>query len=274
MPILDRIGSFVSSLPDAPIAIRIGIFFLVWLLLWLPIAIPISIAVKWQPFHPLENRQKLPLVISLYLLAPLVLWGFAQWQDFPFSAYGLSLEQSVLVGMGVGVLGLGVLFGIQTVLGWLRWRVENLQKWGAALAPTLLLALWIGVTEELIFRGLLFGQLEQEFGFWAGAIASSVIFSVSHLTWEGRAQVPQLPGLAMMGLVLCLAVSAQNGGLGLAWGLHTGWVWMIASLSAAELIEYPGTVPDWLTGLDGKPLAGFLGLGLLLATAGVVLAVF
>jgi hypothetical protein len=146
MPIFDRIGSFVSSFPDAPIAIRIGVFFLVWLLLWLPIAIPISIAVKWQPFNPLENRQKLPLVISLYLLAPLVLWAFAQWQHFPFSAYGLRLDQSVLLGMGIGVLGLGLLFGIQTVLGWLRWRVENLRKWRAALAPTLLLALWIGWT--------------------------------------------------------------------------------------------------------------------------------
>jgi uncharacterized protein len=271
MPIFDRIGSFVSSFPDAPIAIRIGVFFLVWLLLWLPIAIPISIAVKWQPFNPLENRQKLPLVISLYLLAPLVLWAFAQWQHFPFSAYGLRLDQSVLLGMGIGVLGLGLLFGIQTVLGWLRWRVENLRKWRAALAPTLLLALWIGVTEELIFRGFLFGQLEREFGFWVGAIASSVIFSVAHLTWEGTENVPQLPGLALMGVVLCLAVVGQHGELGLAWGLHAGWVWMIASLSAAELIEYPGTVPDWLTGLDGKPLAGFLGLGFLLATAGVVL---
>jgi hypothetical protein len=272
MPTLKQISSFVSIAADVPIALRIGIFFLVWLLLWLPIAVPIAIAVQWRPPQPLATNQKLPLVASLYLLAPLVLWGYARWQAFPFARYGLNgqIGMTVLLGLGLGAVGLLLLFGLQTGLGWLTWRAENWRRWGAALVPTLILALWIGITEELIFRGLLFGQLFQAFDFWTSAIASSLIFSVLHLVWEGRQNVPQLPGLALMGVVLCLSVTA-SGNLGLAWGLHAGWVWVIASLETAELLQYTGKVPDWLTGLDDKPLAGFLGLGFMLATAGLVL---
>lgn len=275
MPIFDAVGSFVSLFSDAPVVVKIGVFFLVWLLLWLPLAVPIAIAVQWKPPQPLDSRQKLPLVASLYLLAPLVLWGFARLEQFPFSRYGLvwngQLLRSLFSGFGIGAVGLLLLFGIQTLFGWVTWRSENWRRFGTALIPTLVLGLWIGVTEELIFRGFLFGQLLQEFDFWTSAIASSLIFSVLHLIWEGKQNIPQLPGLALMGVVLCLAVTANFGSLGLAWGLHAGWVWVIASLEAGELVNYTGKVPDWLTGLDDKPLAGFLGLGFMLATAGLVL---
>lgn len=275
MPILDSIGSFASVFPDAPTVIKIGVFFFVWLLLWLPIAVPLALVVKWKPSQPLEPRQKLPLVASLYCLAPLVLWGFAWLENFPFSRYGLAwnlhLLRSLLAGIGIGVLGLILLFSLETILGWVTWRSKNWSRFAAALVPILGLGLWIAVTEELIFRGFLFGQLLKEFDFWTSAIASSVIFSLLHLIWEGKQNIPQLPGLALMGAVLCLAVPANSGSLGLAWGLHTGWIWIIASLETADLVSYTGKVPDWLTGLDDKPLAGFLGLGFLLATAGLVL---
>lgn len=267
-PISIDASAFVNSLLQAPAFTQIGFFFVIWGLVWLPIAIPISLFVKWKPFAPLELQQKLPLVASLYLLAPPILWGIAALKRVPFSTFGISLNTdfftSAALGLGIGAIGILVLFGVQTAIGWIHWRAENWRKWVAASLPTLLLGLWIGLTEELVFRGFFFGQIAADF--WWGAIVSSIIFAILHLIWEGKENIPQLPGLTLMGVVLCLAFVQNHNSIGLAWGLHAGWIWIIASLDAAEVLQYKETAPEWLTGIDRKPLAGILGLLFLLGT--------
>jgi hypothetical protein len=272
LPFFSRVGLFLTELPTG---LEIGFFFLVWGLLWLPIAVLLAIALKWHPSKRLEIRQKLPLVASLYVFAPFVLWSFARLQGLPFAAFGWHWDSHTLnsfaLGLGIGAIGLLLLFGLQTLLGWVTWKGQW-RSVATAIATSLLIGVAIAGIEELVFRGFVFGQLLQEYDFWTGAIASSIIFAILHLVWEGTENIPQLPGLSLMGVVLCLAVSFRSGQpeLGLAWGLHAGWIWAMASLDAA--VDYTQSAPDWLTGLDNKPLAGFMGLGFLLATAGIVLA--
>ncbi len=270
----DRAHPFFA---EAPMFLKVGVFFAVWVAIWLPIAVPLAIALKWHPFKPLEIRQKLPLVASLYLLAPIVLWAAAWVQNVPFTRYGLSWNLALLIsvsrGLALGTIGLVILFGVQTLLGWIEWKSENWKQLRSVLLPTLGLGLWIGVTEELIFRGFLLGQLEQAYGLWSSAIVSSLIFALLHLVWEGRENIPQLPGLWLMGMVLCLARLVDRNQLGLAWGLHAGWVFGMASLDSADLIRYTGRTSEWLTGLKKKPLAGAMGLLFLLTTAGMLWAV-
>ena len=91
-----------------------------------------------------------------------------------------------------------------------------------------------------------------------------------HLVWEQKETIPQLPGLWLMGMVLVLARYVDKGNLGLAWGLHSGLVWAIATIDTAELITYTGKVPPWVTGMYGKPLAGLTGISFLLATGAVL----
>ncbi|MCU0567530.1 MAG: CPBP family intramembrane metalloprotease [Oculatellaceae cyanobacterium Prado106] len=262
-----------QELLDANAFLTIVSFFVAWLVLWLPIALPLTWKLKWRPGEPLTMAQKLPLLASLYLLAPLLLWGFAGLAQQPFSAYGLPWNLAVLVsggkGLLLGVLGLGVLFAIELTCGWM-----TVQKPQEPILPmvvtTLLLGLWVSLTEELIFRGFLLNQLQQELQPWmAGAIAS-LIFALLHLVWEGKANIPQLPGLWLMGMVLTLARGVDGGNLGLAWGLHAGWIWTIATLDTTRILVYPGKVSAWITGLDQKPLAGIMGILFLLGTAGVL----
>ena len=273
MPTFDLGHPFFAFFAEASVPIKVGIFFGVWVTIWLPIAIPLAIALQWHPFKPLEIRQKLPLVASLYLLAPIVLWAAAWVQNVPFSSYGLSGSlndfRSLSWGLALGTIGLIVLFGVQTLLGWIEWRLENWQPLRSVLVPTLFLGLWIGITEELIFRGFVLGQLEH-YGLWRGAIVSSLIFALLHLVWEGSENIPQLPGLWLMGMVLCLARGVDHNHIGLAWGLHAGWVFGMASLDSANLISYTGRTSHWLTGLKEKPLAGAMGLLFLLTTAGAL----
>jgi membrane protease YdiL (CAAX protease family) len=252
-------------------AVKGAAFFLVWAIAWLPLAIPIAIAVRWRPFQPLTVGQKLPLVLSLYAIAPLILWGAAQLEQRPLATYGLiwdrSLPISFGIGMGLALLGLLLLVGVQLGLGWSCWQPEQSVNWGKALLPTFLLGLWISVTEEWVFRGFLPGQLQQDYSLLWAAVSSSLIFALLHLVWDGRTAIPQLPGLWLMGMVLVLACWVNQGHLGLAIGLHAGWIGGMASLDAANILTSTEKGPVWATGSVGQPLAGILSWALLGFTA-------
>jgi hypothetical protein len=134
------------------------------------------------------------------------------------------------------------------------------------LLAVLPLALFVGWIEELIFRGVLVNGLGQALPIGPMAIAVCLIFALSHLVWDGPAGAPQLPGLAIMGAVLLLARWATGGSLGLAWGLHAGWVFAIAAIDALALLKPGKAEPAWLVGLPDQPLTGLLPLGLLVLT--------
>ena len=265
----------------APVSmIQVAQFFLAWTACWLPLAIGCTIAVKWRPWQPITTGQKLPLVASLYAIAPLILWQASKIAGKSFTDWGFTWNWQLLISIGggflIGAIGIGVLFAAQTTCGWVKWQLQ-LEKQSGQIASivlsTLLLAFWISGTEELIFRGFTFTQLEQDFNLgWAAAI-SSLIFALLHLVWEQKETLPQLPGLWLMGMVLVLARWVDNGSLGLAWGLHAGWVWAIASLDTLQVIANTGNAAEWVTGKYGKPLAGVVGILFLLAT-GIILWVY
>lgn len=187
------------------------------------------------------------------------------WFDYGFTWNWRALS-SLGEGFAIGVIGIGVLLALQTALGWVKWQRHS-EQIASVLVLTLLLALWIGGTEELIFRGFVFTQLRHDFNLgWAAAI-SSLIFALLHLVWEQKETLPQLGGLWLMGMVLVLARWVDSGSLGLAWGLHAGWVWAIACLDTLQVMTYTGNIGEWITGKYGKPLAGVAGILFLLATA-------
>ena len=60
-------------------------------------------------------------------------------------------------------------------------------------------------------------------------------------------------------LKLVLKGEASKNRLGLS-GLHAGLVWGYYIINVGELVRYSGSVPDWVTGINGNPLAGAIGL--------------
>ncbi|MBD2020589.1 CPBP family intramembrane metalloprotease domain-containing protein, partial [Leptolyngbya sp. FACHB-36] len=119
-------STFVKSLLEAPAPLTIGAFFVVWVLMWLPLAIPLAIVLQWRPPNVPTVAQKIPLVLSLYAIAPLLLWWTAHLTGASFSQYGFtptaSLLTSLAAGLGLGVLGVVLLFGLETGLGWIAWQ--------------------------------------------------------------------------------------------------------------------------------------------------------
>ncbi len=275
------INTLVSFIQNTPAVVVVMAFFIGWIGCWLPVAIVSALALNLQLGKPLQPEQKLPLLVSLYLLAPLILWGINWLTNTSFSNYGLRVNISLLGSLGLGfvlgVLSLAVVFGGQFWLSWCSWQqnveTQNFASLQPILLPIFLVALFVGGIEELVFRGFLFTQLTQDYPVWVAAVISSSIFALLHLVWERRETIPQLPGLWLMGMVLVLARFSDRNNLGLAWGLHAGWVWAIACIDTAELITYTGKVPEWLTGKNKKPLAGAAGIVCLLLT-GLILYFF
>ena len=270
-------NSLLSFGQDAPVLVVVMTFFIAWSACWLPVAAVFVFALNWQPNKPLQPEQKLPILVSLYLLAPLVVWGMSWLTNTSFSDYGfvnnISILGSVGLGFGLGVLSLAIVFLFQLWLGWCSFQFTNIKLVRPILLPILLIALFVGGIEELVFRGFLFTELNHDYSVWAAAAVSSLIFAFLHLIWEQKETIPQLPGLWLMGIVLLMARFVNSGNLGLAWGLHAGWVWAIACLDTAQLINYTDKVSEWVTGKNKKPLAGVAGIFCLLLT-GLVLWIF
>jgi uncharacterized protein len=268
---MEWIGSIANGwqnwVRESSVAGRLGLFALTWVGIWLPLAIPIAHALAWRPFEPLLPAQKLRLLGPLYLLAPVVLWQWLGAIDRSWDLYGWHwpLGLDVLLGWLGAIGSLLVAFGGEWLGGWLRWQGKGGDLLKAAV-PIGLLALWISATEEVIFRGFLQVELEAWGDPWLAGMVASGIFALLHLVWERQQTLPQIPGLWLMGLVLTYAKFLDGGSLGLAIGLHAGWVWGLTCLDGAEAIEYTPTAPAWLIGYYRQPLAGLAGILCILGT--------
>ena len=268
------VNALLAFMENAPAQVVVMAFFIFWIVCWLPVAAVSAILLKWQPSKPLQPEQKMPLLVSLYLLAPLILWGVSWLNNKSFSDYGfignLSTLGSLTLGFALGVVSLAIVFSGQLGLGWCSFEKTNFKLLLPILLPIFLIALLVGGIEELVFRGFLFTQLAEDYPVWVAAAISSLIFALLHLVWEQRETAPQLLGLWLMGMVLVLARFADRNNLGLAWGLHTGWIWAIATIDTAELITYTGKISDWFTGKNKKPLAGLAGIICVLGTGMII----
>ncbi len=261
-------NEWLNFLATTTALVKVTAFFLAWGIVWLPLLVFVAILVKWRPPQPLREKQKLSLVASLYLIAPLIIAASAWVEGASFQDYGLSWHRSIFTSLGLGFL-LGIFSLVATfmgewLLGLLQWRWENLTRLRSLLLPLLLVGLCIGLTEELIFRGFILTELQQNYTLIVAGIISSLIFALLHLVWEQKDTLPQIPGLWLMGMILVLARWVDGGSLGIAWGLHASWIWGLSCLDSAELISYTGKGGQWLAGIGNKPLAGVAGIFCLL----------
>ena len=272
-------NKLVLFIEHAPVLIVVMAFFAVWIISWLPIGLLSAIAINWRPSQPLKPEQKLPLLIPLYLLAPCIVCLISSFTNTSLSDYGLLNKFSTFIYLGLGfvlgVVGILIMFACQLSWCWCalndsKIRQFKIQQLLITLLSILLVALFIGGVEELVFRGFLLTELQIDYGLWVSATVCSLIFALLHLVWEQKETLPQLPGLWIMGIILVLAKFVDGGNLGLAWGLHSGWVWMIATIDTLGVIDYTDNVSEYVTGKYNKPLAGAMGIACLLLSGGIL----
>jgi uncharacterized protein len=269
----------LTQLAELPAPIRILAFLLVLGCLWLPLALPIALLV------PDANQVTLWTMGLLFVEFVLLTrwWGNRVYSDRQiFQTYGLVPNRQngreLLQGLGLGLLSLLVMFLLQAIPGWLVWQAPAPNFWRIALEG-LLVAIGVGLAEELVFRGWILEELQRDYSPAVAAWATSLLFAVLHFIRplpEVIRTFPQFPGLILLGLILvwmkqstrqqyrtAVRLRQHSGRLGWPIGFHIGLVWGYYLLKVGELTQLTGRAPVWVTGIDNNPLAGVVGLLLL-----------
>lgn len=270
------------TLSQEKVLLTVPLFGIVWLSVWGILAFPLFKRFQWRPFKVIAPEKKLILLLPLYLLAPLVVWGAIALLEQSWTEIGVILNigsvTSLVYGLGIAIGGLSLLllfkysfrlFTLKTQEDTELAATSQAQK-GLTILGLLLLGLWIGGIEELVFRGWIQTQLEIAFTPWLAASIGSALFALAHLVWDGRLGLWQQPGLWILGWVLVIARWANNGNLALAWGLHAGWVWGLAYIDMFLKNQPAEQQPIWLVGRPEQPLTSLLDFLLLGGTAGLI----
>ena len=135
-------------------------------------------------------------------------------------------------------------------------------------------AIAIVTAEELLFRGWLLDELQRDYGkkicIWVTAIAYAIAHFLKPIEEVIRTAVT-FPALVLLGIALVLAKYKHGDRLGICIGIHGGLVWGYYIVDVGQLIEYSDRVPVWVTGIDGNPIAGVMGLVFLAGLIGIII---
>lgn len=186
------------------------------------------------------------------------------WRDYGLRSH-LELFPQILAGWVLGTALTLSLFLIEISLGWVA-----MQSPAPGFAKIALEGLGVGLgvafAEELFFRGWMLNELERDYSPTLALGLNASIFALCHFIKplpEVIRTFPQFPALVLLGLSLVWARRICDRSLGLNIGLHGGLVGGYYWIKVGEWTTYRGNIPPWVTGIDGNPLAGVMGLILL-----------
>lgn len=247
--------------------IRLGFFLLALLLVWLPLATPIYLLFDKDPNLVAIATMGLLFVQFLFLQR---FWGkYIYRQPNILQQYGLIATRKngieLLNGLAIGFCFCWGLFICEAILGWVKFNSPSVSLL-RIIAEGLLSALGIGLAEELVFRGWILKELERDYAkkvvMWTNALIFAFAHFIKPLEEIIRTSIT-FPALVILGLTLVWAKWGHRDRLGICIGLHAGLVWGYYILNVGQLFEYTGKVPTWITGIDGNPIAGLMGLAFL-----------
>lgn len=179
------------------------------------------------------------------------LWYVSHRRGTSFPAIGLDVQPSdgIFIFLGIGLqIGLSLLvvpiadrLGFEGSTQEITESIPQDASSVAQIALILIVALLAPITEELMFRGVLYQLLEQRQGFRSAVFGSALVFSSFHiigLSTENfaTAALITLPQLFIVGAVLA-NTSRRRGRLGPAIFIHAGFnlVAILALLYTPEL---------------------------------------
>jgi uncharacterized protein len=254
------VKALFQQLTQLPTPLRILSFLLLLGLLWAPIALPIQGLIKDQNLVSLVT---MPLLYLIFLVL-LQFWG--RWGDGEpnlLRRYGMRRATAWIYewlgGLGIGYGIVLLLFELQGAIGWVQW-FNPTRSMPGLLLEGLIVAVLVGVAEEIFFRGWLLDELTRRYPANVALAVSSVIYAVLH---GGLRLVPasiQWVALALLGWALGMAKRVTGDRLGMSAGLHAGLVWCYYVLNVGQLFAYTNKVPMWITGFERNPLAGPIGI--------------
>lgn len=146
------------------------------------------------PWFFINQQYLLPAVYSTIM--GLCLWHIYQ-KKLSFSELGFKKEnwrKYVLMGIAIGIpIGTAEYFVLLPAPAFPTFEVQNLFR------DAVYMLCFVGLGEELLFRGLVQRDLMKALGWKQGILLASVMFAVMHLTWRS---IPELFFVFGAGLLL------------------------------------------------------------------------
>ena len=262
----------LSNIKNYPAPGRMFSFLLVLILLWLPgLTLIYLVMGSTQNLEDPGTKNLLSILtmglLAIEFIALLPWWGRKVYQHPNlYSRYGLVFTRQngllLLKGLAIGSCFTFALFITQGLLGWLTWQsprspILQLLLEGSATA------LGTALAEELFFRGWMLDELDRDYSPTIALITDAGLFASLHFIKPISvmlASLPQFPGLWLLSTVLVIAKRQHRNLLGMSIGLHAGMVWAYYVINVGNMVKYSGRVSDWITGINGNPLSGLLGL--------------
>ncbi|WP_231186605.1 type II CAAX endopeptidase family protein [Haladaptatus sp. DYF46] len=203
-----------------------------------------------------------------------------------FADFGLHLSRSWWLDFGFG-LALGAalmtaIFVVELALGWIRitgtFRTVSDLSFVVVFCTSVLLFVFVGISEELLVRGYLLTNLAEGFRWFrwlsgdaavaVATLCSSILFGVGHV-FNPNATLTSTFVIVLAGIMLASGY-LLTGELGLSIGLHISWNLFQTSVYGFSVsgLRLPVTVvateqvgPRVFTGGPFGPEAGLVGVG-------------
>lgn len=160
---------------------------------------------------------------------------------------------ALLRGIVIGVAMFGAVIGNLAFLGY--YRIDGLGSPEGAVALFGFMAA-AAVSEELLYRGILFRTLERYLGTWLTLILTALIFGAMHLTNQ-NATALGVAAVALAGGGMLASAYVATRRLWIPIGLHFGWNFAAGGIFSTEvsgngtrqgLVDSVTSGPAWITG--------------------------
>ena len=191
-------------------------------------------------------------VSALNLLLYAMWWKWTEKEkakDLPMDR----LASNTGVGFGIGILYFVIVTGVIALLG--GYKIGGVGNDWTALAKSLFTFLVVAVGEEVLFRGIVFRLLDQQWGTVVALILSALLFGFVHIT-NDNATVWSSVAIAVEAGLLLGAAYKWSGNLWLPIGIHWAWNFFqgpvfgfaVSGNDTSSLIKPVIEGSEWLTG--------------------------
>lgn len=209
-------------------------------------------------------------IIWPQLLAAVLVWfGYRfyvrriekrQPTELATAGMGRELGGGLLIGAGLVMLTFAVLAGLGA------YRLEGINTVGVMLLVPLAELALVGMAEEMMFRGVIFGVTERSLGSKAAIVVSALVFSLAHLPNQGLSLVA-VAAIAAYG-VLQAALYMKTRRLWICIGSHVAWNYCVGQVFSSTVSGHAATegllrgqmvgdamLTGGLFGVEGSPVA-------------------
>jgi len=190
---------------------------------FLVLGIAVAIAQMGMDAMPIPRTNLLNIfsVSIAVMFVSLVYYGFVRLVERR-AVTELSLRNApgdLVIGMTISVIIFTITIGVLWAFGF--YQVSGVNEW-MTIIPGLVLAIFHGVYEELLIRGILFRIMEESLGTWLAMLISAMFFGALHLA-NPHATLWGAVAIAIEAGITLAAAFVLTRRLWIPIGIHFAW---------------------------------------------------